>query len=90
MKIYEDSKRVLEQKRYYSDHLGVREVCDKILSTCDSRTIIFESLMYTEKQSCVYRLRKFVREKGINDLHCGDYGYRDGHLVIVDYAGFYD
>ena len=30
----------------------------------------------------------FLREWGVNDLHCGNWGYLDGKLVITDYAGY--
>lgn len=30
----------------------------------------------------------FFRRQDINDTHCGNFGYRCGKLVIVDYSGF--
>ena len=30
----------------------------------------------------------FCNENNINDLHSGNFGYRDGQLVIIDYSGF--
>ena len=31
---------------------------------------------------------KFLREERINDLHCGNWGYRGDTLVLTDYAGY--
>ena len=30
----------------------------------------------------------FVSEQDINDIHCGNVGYRDNQLVLCDYAGY--
>lgn len=31
---------------------------------------------------------EFLRENRINDLHSGNFGFVDGHLVIIDFSGF--
>lgn len=33
---------------------------------------------------------KFLREEQVNDLHCGNWGYRGDTLVLTDYAGYGD
>lgn len=35
------------------------------------------------------KLKEFVEEKRINDLHGGNYGFIDGRPVIFDYSGYY-
>lgn len=30
----------------------------------------------------------FVDDIGLNDLHCGNWGYLNGQLVVIDYAGY--
>ena len=34
------------------------------------------------------KFTNFIEAEKINDLHCGNWGYRDGVLVLTDYAGF--
>ena len=34
--------------------------------------------------------RKFLRDHHVNDLHAGNWGYRDTVLVLTDYSGFGD
>lgn len=36
-----------------------------------------------------YSLSDFCSEYKINDLHRGNVGYLDGHIVILDYAGYW-
>ena len=36
-----------------------------------------------------YSLSDFCSEYEINDLHRGNVGYLDGHIVILDYAGYW-
>lgn len=36
-----------------------------------------------------YSLSDFCSEYRINDLHCGNVGYLNGHIVILDYAGYW-
>lgn len=33
---------------------------------------------------------KFLRQEQINDLHCGNWGYRGDMLILTDYAGYGD
>jgi len=36
-----------------------------------------------------YDFRGFINDMGLNDLHCGNWGYRNcDKLVLVDYAGY--
>ena len=35
-----------------------------------------------------YNLSSFCEEWEVNDLHSGNVGYLDGHIVILDYAGY--
>lgn len=30
----------------------------------------------------------FIEEQTINDLHCGNFGYYNGHCIIFDYSGY--
>ena len=36
------------------------------------------------------RLNDFCIENRINDLHTGNIGYKDGTIVLIDYAGYFD
>ena len=36
------------------------------------------------------RFREFLRDHHVNDLHAGNWGYRDDDLVLTDYSGFGD
>ena len=36
------------------------------------------------------RLTQFLCDHDVNDLHLGNVGYIDGHIVLIDYAGFED
>ena len=49
-----------------------------------------ESLLEDE---WTYQIRKifqdFCWDHGINDLHAGNFGFRNGLLVVVDYSGYY-
>lgn len=33
-------------------------------------------------------LFQFMHKMGVNDIHCGNWGYLDGRLVLVDYGGY--
>ena len=35
-----------------------------------------------------YRFCAFINKYGINDLHAGNWGFYNNHLVVVDYAGY--
>lgn len=41
-----------------------------------------EGLAFEEK------FMKFLREHHVNDMHAGNWGYRDNDLVMTDYAGY--
>ena len=34
------------------------------------------------------KLSSFIRNRLINDLHCGNFGYAGDHYVMIDYSGF--
>lgn len=38
----------------------------------------------------VYKLQQFLRSWNLNDFHCGNFGYINNHLRIIDYSGFFE
>lgn len=37
-------------------------------------------------QYMTYEEREWCKEHSLTDLHCGNYGFRNGHICIVDYG----
>lgn len=46
-------------------------------------TIDRVDLLYADPQLC-----DFIAERRINDLHCGNFGLKGDHYVILDFSGF--
>ena len=36
------------------------------------------------------QISNLLEEEEVNDMHGGNIGYMNGHLVIVDYAGYHE
>jgi len=48
-----------------------------------------EYLMYSKyDQVSVDDLYNFLREFHVNDTHCGNWGYKDGDLILIDFGGY--
>ena len=54
---------------------------------CEDDDDIFE---FAREQwgSVVERVKEFCREMGVNDIHCGNWGFLGEQLIIIDYAGY--
>ena len=49
-----------------------------------------ESFLEDEWTYQIFKIfQDFCWEHGINDLHAGNFGFRDGFLVVIDYSGYY-
>ena len=54
---------------------------------CDDDDNIFE---FAREQwgSVADRVKNFCSEMGVNDIHCGNWGFLGEQLIIIDYAGY--
>ena len=80
-------RKELYRHRKPSDYQSLRTIRERIDFWCGDDDWTLDFLHYWGEE--VLRiLGDFIFDKDINDLHCGNVGYRKGVPVLVDYSGY--
>lgn len=77
-KVYSDNSYKKAEKRYYSN-------AKKPLNI-DCLATMYEQYGVTATEELI----TFLEDNSVNDLHCGNFGFLDGMLCIIDYSGYYE
>ena len=85
-------KRVCEEKGYDGEHLTEEqrdEVYDAIHDAEYANTEgMLDYACHYMGEELFYKFYDFISDYKINDLHAGNWGFYNGTLVVVDYAGY--
>ena len=75
-------------KRTQSDYDSLREVREKIKFWGIDNNWVLDFLIYWGEE-ILKRLGEFIDKFDIEDLHCGNIGYRNGAPCLVDYSSYH-
>lgn len=90
----------LQQKAWCQEEDITSDWCERLRETYEEKKLEYdEDDLYSDVNSLVDKERvmlsfndlafwEFLVRHHVNDLHEGNFGYIDGHLVIIDFSGY--
>lgn len=77
------------KQRTKADYDSLKEVRERVGFYDINDDWILDFLIYWGEEA-LNKLKSFIHDYCIEDLHCGNIGYRHGVPCLVDYSGYYD
>lgn len=81
-------KKFCEEEGYNPDDDEAQEAFDSYDGYCEDQEAMLELAGENWGHTIMREVENFFCEYGVNDCHCGNWGYVGSRMVVVDYAGY--